>query len=160
MSPRAVEVALTRGMVALIDESDMPLVSGRRWQAVPGRNTWYARSATSCNGAFVGLRMHRVILSAPAGLEVDHINGNGLDNRRINLRLADRTLQRLNQKIRSDNQSGFTGVYRCKTTGRWAARLDVAGETFWLGRHDTPEEAARAYARRLAEIVRGYEVAS
>ncbi len=87
--------------------------------------------------------MHRVIASAPPGLEVDHINRNRLDNRRCNLRLTDHTGNMRNCSRNRRNTSGYKGVRRLGN--RWAARLKCDGEWCCLGWFNTPEEAAVAY---------------
>lgn len=87
--------------------------------------------------------MHRVIASAPPGLEVDHINRNRLDNRRSNLRLTDYTGNMRNCSRNRRNTSGYKGVRRLGN--RWAARLKCDGEWCCLGWFNTPEEAAVAY---------------
>lgn len=137
------EIPLTQGKVAVIDDADWPLVSGHKWRAAwsrrRGANTWYAW--TSVRGSTVG--MHRVIMAAPKGMLVDHRDGDGLNNRRSNLRLA--TFNQNNGHIVAPvrNRLGYRGVVKTPTSKRFHA---VIGK--WctdLGWYDTPEEAARAY---------------
>lgn len=75
-----VAIPLTRGKIALIDDQDLPVVEGRSWSAWPHRNSTYAMSS--------GGAMHALIMDTPKGMVTDHINGNGLDNRRKNLRVV------------------------------------------------------------------------
>jgi hypothetical protein len=94
--------------------------------------------------------MHRVILKASERTEVDHINGNKLDNRRENLRVATKSQNLGNQKIRSTNTSGFKGVNwkqwrKIRSSGAWTARISVGSKRIHLGYFSTAEEAARAY---------------
>jgi len=89
--------------------------------------------------------MHRVILDAPPAVEVDHINRNGLDNRRANLRLATRAENTRNAKLSRRNTSGFRGVSFDHFSGRWLAIVKSDGKTYRLGAFATPEEAAFAY---------------
>ncbi len=77
--------------------------------------------------------------------QVDHINGDRLDNRLCNLRCATDGENKRNMKRRADNRSGFKGVIYCKLTGRWRARIKVDGKIHELGRHNTPELAHAAY---------------
>ena len=90
--------------------------------------------------------MHRVILNAPPGVEVDHINGNGLDNRRSNLRLATRAQGQANRGRFKSNKSGYKGVHFDKQLGKWKLAFSA--------HFDTAEEAAQMYDR-IARIVFG-----
>jgi hypothetical protein len=87
--------------------------------------------------------MHRLILRVDANTQVDHRDGNGLNNTRGNLRPATHAQNQHNSRLRKDNQSGFKGVHR--QGNRWVARIRVDGEQKHLGSFRTPEEAARAY---------------
>ncbi len=122
---------------ALIDEQDAQL-AGFRWHLGGGG---YARRLEKGKWTF----MHRVIMQAPAGVEVDHINRNRLDNRRCNLRLADRAGNARNCKRNRRNTSGYKGVHRVGQGGRWAAAIRYEGGTFHLGVCATAEEAAVTY---------------
>ena len=81
------EIELTRDQVALVDDEDYPVLIKASWYALPRHNHWYAATSNS-NGGPVTVYMHRVIMDAPDGMQVDHINHNGLDNRRRNLRIC------------------------------------------------------------------------
>lgn len=136
----SMRIALTKGQSALVDAEDYPALACFNWCASFSRGKWYAKRAErGPDGRQYTIRMHRAILGVPPGTEVDHINGDGLDNRRENLRPATRAENIRNTKRRSRNTSGFKGVYRLE--GRWAA--SVARK--YLGLYDSPEEAARAY---------------
>jgi hypothetical protein len=89
--------------------------------------------------------LHRVIMSAPSGVEVDHINRQRLDNRRCNLRLADRGGNARNCGRNRKNTSGYKGVHRVGRNGRWGAAVVYEGENHWLGVFATAEEAAVTY---------------
>jgi hypothetical protein len=98
------------------------------------------------------LLLHRAILNAPVGLEVDHINGDGLDNRRSNLRLATREGNQRNRAARRDNTSGLKGVSLHVSTGKWQARIRTGGEQVYLGVFTTPEAAHEAYAEAAIRL--------
>ena len=147
--PGATWIPLTQGLFALVDEADVELVSGYTWHAKRASEArgWYAIAS---GRGLRRLRMHRLLLDEPTG-DVDHINGNGLDNRRSNLRPADRSHNLANSRKRADTSSRFKGVYFCRANGRWAAEA-TKGKKQFLGYHDAEEDAARAYdaaARRL-----------
>jgi hypothetical protein len=138
-----VEIPLTKGMVALVDDEDFALVASQgKWQAAQYKSLYYARRTIWVAGSWGVVRMHNLI----TGLEfVDHHNGNGLDNRRKNLRAANRSNNGHNASRRSDNTSGFKGVCRHRQSGKWAAAITVRGERVHLGLHEAPELAAQAY---------------
>lgn len=137
-SPGVLAVPLTRGLFALIDEADARLVDRLRWHAYWNGTRFYA--ARNAQGRKT-LLMHRVLLAAASGLLVDHANGDGLDNRRANIRLATKAQNAHNAKTQSNNTSGFRGVSWHRRAGRWMARAD----TTYLGLFDSPEAAARAH---------------
>lgn len=136
------EIPLTQGLVAIVDEAEVDAVlSAGPWHAVRDKGTWYARRS---NHRWYGqpTAMHSVLTGWPL---VDHVNGNGLDNRRSNLRPA--TVQQNNRNAArpSHNTSGFKGVSLYRRTGRWRASITVDGQAMHLGYFDAADEAARAY---------------
>lgn len=134
----AKEIQLTKGCVALVDEDDYEMLIGLgvRWCV----NDGYAFNTT--HG-----RMHRFILSAPEHSMVDHINGNKLDNRKVNLRLCTNSQNQANRKaVRGVSVfKGVTWQRRSSGTGFWKAQIIVNGEVKYLGAHRTDLEAAKAY---------------
>lgn len=141
-------VSLTKGYEALIDSADVPLVSKFNWCASVCRSTVYAVRGTRRGEKGYPARnicMHRVIANTPEGFETDHINGNGLDNRRCNLRSTSRAQNSVNTGIKKNNTSGYKGVDWSKTRKKWRARIRVNGERVGLGYYDSPEEAGAAY---------------
>jgi hypothetical protein len=141
-------VELTRGHIAIIDQSDIPLVSSYKWHSRPSRGTSYAvRNVRNTDGVFVGRGMHRDIAGIgdyDGTTSIDHIDRDGLNNRRSNLRVANATLQKLNQCVRQDNTSGANGIHM-RPWGKWQARIAVGGQRFSLGHFDTYGEAKRCY---------------
>ena len=87
--------------------------------------------------------MHRLIMDAPADLQVDHINGNPLDNRRCNMRLCTNQENHYNRQPIEGSTSRFKGVSR--TGKRWLARIHFGGREIYLGCFGTEEEAAKAF---------------
>jgi hypothetical protein len=141
---KTVEVPLTMGMVTIIDAVDAEVILRHGWQATPDRRrrTYHARRAvTGDDGNRHYIYMHRQIMGEPEGLLVDHIDRDGLNNRRYNLRTCDSEGNARNRSRRSDNTSGFTGVYRNKDCVGWIASINNK----YLGLYPTAEEAARAY---------------
>ena len=88
--------------------------------------------------------MHRVIMDAPDGVTVDHINGDGLDNQRENLRFATQVQQNMNRP-KYGGKSRYKGVYRRYDDRKWVAQISVGDKTQYLGSFKTQEEAAHVY---------------
>lgn len=142
------QIPLSRGLVALVDDADFDLVSAvGKWYANPSDRTFYARKNFSRGGRYFSVRMHTLITGWPL---VDHLNGNGLDNRRLNLRQATHSQNAMNRGMRSDNTSGYKGVGLRR--GAWTAEIYVHGVQHYLGRFLSAEEAARAYDAAAAEL--------
>jgi hypothetical protein len=144
-------VPLTRGYEAIIDAADAAFIGQWNWFAIPKSNTVYA-ARWGREGEPRTVRMHRELLSAPEDLGVDHINRNGLDNRRENIRLATRNQNMWNSGLQANNTSGFKGVTWRKRDKRWSATICVFGRPINLGNFRTAEEAHQAYARASAEM--------
>jgi hypothetical protein len=88
----------------------------------------------------------------PGFLQIDHINGNRLDNRISNLRAATSSQNGRNRKVNSNNTSGFKGVYYHKKARKWTAQIKSHGRSHYLGYFDTPELAHMAYGKAAAEL--------
>ncbi len=127
-------IPLTKGLYALIDEEDLPLVMGAdgddQWCAVKGARTWYARRFKRVKGKNTGQKMHRLIMGEPEGLSVDHINGEGLDNRKSNLRAIPQQANAWNRRNGDLPLSGFPHVYICGNRFRVIIRKDYKSHHF------------------------------
>lgn len=140
-------VPLTMGKEAVIDAADVPLVAGRNWCAEKATDTFYAVRTQKVGGKARHFRLHRVLTGATGRDHVDHVDGNGLNCRRSNMRLATHTENMRNSRRRRDNSSGVKGVTFDKWTGRWQAKISVDGRTVHLGRFSSIEAAAEAYRK-------------
>lgn len=136
------KIPLTRGKVALVDKIYYEQLSKLAWHAQKGGHTYYAVHSLNGGGC---LQMHRVILGLNDGdgQIADHINRNGLDNRKINLRITTRTINRYNCKMRNNNTSGYRGVN--KQGNQWRAKIGVQGHRKCCGIYNDPISAAVAY---------------
>jgi hypothetical protein len=143
------EIPLTKGKVAVIDDEDYESLARHRWITQEVRPTYKGRvyaskfyARASCRGP--ALLMHRLITSAPKGMDVDHIDGDGLNNRRCNLRICTRSQNQRNKRVA--NRNGFCGVVfkAKKKTNQYAAQITVDKKTVYVGYFDTAERAARA----------------
>lgn len=141
-------IDLTRGKTATVDDGDYDQLMRFKWATLKCRGGKYFYATTSRRlvpGKQVSVLMHRVIMNAPAGVFVDHINGDGLDNRRANLRLATRS-QNV-QNSRTYAKSGYKGAYwmPTKSGGYWYSNIHVGNKVKGLGRASSAEDAARLY---------------
>jgi HNH endonuclease/AP2 domain len=149
------EINLTHGYVSLIDDEDYPLISRSRWfLKIKKKKFFYARTATRVNGKTVHVDMHRLLMNPLPGVLVDHINGNGLDNQRCNLRLATNAQNQQNRFARHGGSSRFKGVNfdPSRPNKPWRSQIYCNGVKHYLGRFNTEEEAALVYdatAQRL-----------
>jgi hypothetical protein len=136
-------IALSRGLFALVDDEDYDRVTAiGKWYADPSGKTFYARKNFWRDGSYTSIRMHALI----TGIDnVDHANGNGLDNQKSNLRPATGSQNCQNRGIRSDNSSGFKGVYWSRQRGKWVASIWFDGRERHLGVFTDPAAAAHAY---------------
>jgi len=143
------EIPLTQGKFAKVDDADYESLNQYKWCVTKDGNTHYAvRGIWMPNSKqTIPIRMHRVILKAPKNIEVDHRNGNGLDNRRSNLRLCTSGQNTMHQKLNGNNTTGFKGVTLDRRAIRklYWARIQVNNKRISLGCYSTPEAAARVY---------------
>lgn len=138
------EIPLSSSMVAIVDDADYDHLSSVKWWVNKSRVPYAVREIVR-NGVRTILRMHRVIMDAPKEMEVDHINGNSLDNRRANLRLASHSENVKNRKRARNNKSGIIGVHWKKAAKKWAAAISINGVSTYLGCFSSKEEAGRVY---------------
>lgn len=138
----AKEIPLTRGLVTIVDDADYDYLMHWKWHAV--KHGGYSFCAASWNGGD-RLLMHRLILGLDDSLEVDHRDGNALNNRRYNLRTATRSQNLFNRKVQKNNKSGYKGVYFRNERGTWQATINFEGKMYRLGSYKTDVDAALAY---------------
>lgn len=137
-------IPLTQGKYAIVDDCDYEWLSQWKWCAERNRDTFYAqRRVRRPGGLRLTIRMHRLVANPPPNMMVDHVNRDGLDNRRCNLRVCTHAQNQLNHKRHRTNSSGYRGVLFHR--GKWVAKISVNGKPRHLGTFETPEEAARAY---------------
>ena len=125
-------IKVTQGKAAIVDDDDFEFLAARKWSYKQG----YAVR-------FRNIFMHNEIMKPDSGFEVDHINGDGLDNRRANLRTSTHADNMKNQRRRSDNISGYKGV--SPHSNRWRAYIYINGRYINLGVFADALSAAKAY---------------
>jgi len=142
------QIETPSGVSALIDDGDASLVREFRWFEHRAKSKVYLRG-------YKGLRrnglvyLHHVICRRSPGMEIDHINGDGLDNRRANLREVDRTHNNANRKY-------VRGCHFEKRTGMWRAEISKNGVRYRLGRFPTMQNARDAYRAKKAALYPGF----
>jgi len=153
-------IRLYCGLEVSVSAEDASRLRAHKWHALRGGNTVYARSSVKFGDAFRSVLMHRMILGAEAGNLVDHIDGNGLNNQRSNLRLA--TPQQNAWNRRGRGESKYQGVRRIN--GKWAAFVSPSGLDIYLGTYATERQAASVAAaaaqRVYGEFAQKHEIAA
>ncbi len=140
-------IYLGEGEWTIVEPQDYYWLSRYQWSIIGNGRKFYAiRNIVVRPRKTKILNLHRAIMDAPAGLMVDHKNGDSLDNRRANLRLATRAQNVQNSQKRSTKTtSRFIGINLEKKSGRWAVKIVYEGKRLWLGRFKDELEAAKAY---------------
>jgi hypothetical protein len=133
-------IDLKGGYRAIVDDEDYEFLSQSNWSR---NNKGYACKKVRINGKPRNCYMHRVLLNAQKGESVDHINGNRLDNRRENMRLATVSQNAMNRALSSRGNNRYKGVSLHK--GKYEAKIRFNKKYIYLGRHVKEEEAAKAY---------------
>lgn len=134
------ELVISAGHVVQVDEEDLPELSQHRWTYIPracGHGAYAARWVKK-DGKRKTVYMHRQLMNDPPG-EVDHEDGDGLNNRRYNLRLASRNQNNVNR----DHTNTYRGVYPFRK--KWKSQAKVNGKNVHIGVFTNPIDAARAY---------------
>lgn len=149
---RRIDVSTSRlpNTFAMVDDEDFDSLSKYKWRAKENCRTFYADRPTKPSKKQGKVRkqskvqMHRSILSAPRGMEVDHIDGDGLNNQKSNLRLCTKSQNQHNRRPQC-NKSGFKGVVWHKRNKRWQSQLMLEGRYVYLGTYFCLIKAAKAY---------------
>lgn len=139
------KIPLTRGMFAVVDDEDFDWLNQWKWHAKPGTTTFYASRWDYSNPIKKkNILMHRHILGVDdRSVLVDHVDHNGLNNTRKNLRKCTHSQNMWNRTINTCNKAGFKGV--CRNGSSFSAEIQISGKRVYLGTFDTAEEAARHY---------------
>ena len=152
------EIKLTKGKTALVDDSDFNRLSKEKWFLLESRSKKTGALLTSYAYRRQGNRtvyMHREILDLHKGELGDHINGNGLDNQRNNLRRATAS-QNVANSQKTKGMSKYRGVSYHPQTGRWRAMICKDGIQSYLGLFGSEEEAAQVYNQTALSVFGGF----
>jgi hypothetical protein len=141
------------GKFALVDDEDFEELNQRKWRLHP---YGYAHSYT--NGSHATRKdifMHRIITNCPPDKQIDHKDGNGLNNQEYNLRICTVGQNAKNRKVRVNSKSGYKGVYARKR-GYFQASINVDNKFIHIGMFRDPISAAHAYDKKAKEVCGGF----
>jgi hypothetical protein len=146
------EIRLTQGKVALVDDDDFEALNKFKWYASKDKNTHYAdRHSTYVDGKRKTIRMHCEIIGALSGLVTDHIDGNGLNNQKSNLRIVT-IRQNCQNKKGIIKSSEYPGVRWRNNRNKWEAGIKLSGKDKFLGHFISETEAFDAYRKAVETI--------
>lgn len=145
------KIPLTRGQFAIVDEADYDWLNQWNWYAEKAPHTFYALRTVRIDGKKKSIRMHRLIMNTPADMETDHIDGEGLNNRRYNLRNATHQDNMINCARWKSGTSKYRGVSWHITEKKWYAQITVNYKNIYIGCFDTEIEARDAYEAYRSE---------
>ena len=151
------KIELTQGKTTLVDDEDYEMLSKFKWHAIKQRNTYYAsRALLEKQPRPAKIGMHRELmkleLTSNPDKQVDHIDGDGLNNQKLNLRLVTKRGNQQNNHIKKTSR--FCGVYWNKASGKWHVQIKINGKVRYIGQFIDENLAAKEYEKfsRVAEI--------
>lgn len=151
-------IPLTQDKFALCDDEDYDALTRYSWFAVECSGHWYAARKARVDGRQVVVYMHRHIMGASALPVIDHIDRNGLNNTRTNLRFATRAQNMANTARRKRSSTGYRGVVWCARLGQYRAQIGVNDRKLMLGTHRSARAAAHAYDEAAKELFGDFAV--
>lgn len=138
------KIPLSKGHHAVIDDDDYGTISKHKWYATSagdGRKIYAYRKTRTANGKRTQIAMHREIVAPPDSVCIDHINGDSLDNRRCNLRIATPSQNQQNRGLQRNNKSGARGVFWCADLKKWRSSIQANNKRRHLGDFSNIEDA-------------------
>jgi hypothetical protein len=152
------KIKLSKGYEAIVDAEDLPVLTKHKWHVMisADKSQVYARrSVYMGNGRTLKVYMHRQLALAERHEQVDHINGITLDNRKKNLRKCTQAENTYNTKRRTNNTSGYKGIYKKKySSGRqvYCSSIQYNGKSIHIGTFDKIDDAIKAYDKKAKEL--------
>jgi len=140
------KIPLTQGKFALVDDEDFEYLTQWKWTYNP---LGYAYRKSQHKNKVTCVYMHCFILNEKY---IDHKNGNGLDNRKKNLRKCNHFTNKFNRPKQSNNTSGYKGVTKSPTPGKWIAQIAAYKKHIYLGTFKTAKEAHEAYVKAAKKM--------
>ena len=145
-------IPLTQGLYVLVDDEDFEYLNQWNWYAHKQGNTYYAKRTTGKDYKVIIVHMHRVISNVPTNKIVDHVDGNGLNNQKDNLRVCNKAQNGMNRPKQNNNTSGYKGVGWDKSRNKWKAQITLDGKNRLIGRFENLQDAARAYNNEAVKL--------
>jgi hypothetical protein len=139
------KIPLTKGLFVKVDPQDYIWLSQFRWHCKVNKDAIYAVRTIQVKGRSKRIYLHRLLMNTPPGMVCDHINHDGLDNRKANLRNCTIAQNNANRRSSQNASSKYIGVSRDKRRDKWVAHIKKDGEDQYLGSFDVEEDAARAH---------------
>lgn len=146
------QISLTQGKTTLVDDDMFEELSKHKWYAHLEHKIWYAARGTEIKDKKTLIYIHRAIMNAQAGQQIDHRNNDGLDNRRCNLRFCTRSQNQQNGRGKSQHTSKYKGVSWYKKDKKWGVKIGTKYKRLFLGYFDNEIEAAKVYDRKAEEL--------
>jgi hypothetical protein len=145
LTQMAKEIILTQGKVAIVDDEDFEYLNQWKWHIhKQNRSNYYARTVIYINKKRIPVVMHRLLVKCD-GYIIDHITGDGLDNRKCNIRVCTRSENPINRRVNINNLSGYKGVSWFKPEQKWRAQIQYRKIVYYLGCFEKRIDAAKAY---------------
>lgn len=144
------QIKLTQGKYAIVDDDMFEYLNQWKWSC--SSDEYAVRSGRKVGNKRPYIFMHRLILGTKNEYISDHINGNKLDNRKLNLRFATISENNHNRKLNRNNTSGYKGVYWYKSKGYWRAQVRNNGKRILIGYFKTLKEAVKAYNKVVYKL--------
>jgi len=150
------QIPLTKGKFALVDDEDYKYLNQFKWWAKKGKKNFYAVRKNYSYKKPKLIRMHREIMNPPENMFIDHINHNGLDNQRKNLRIVTNQQNMMNQQLRKNTSSKFKGVRFFKLNKLWQSYIGHNQKQIHIGFFKKEIDAAIAYNQKAKELFGSY----
>ena len=149
------KIKLSQGKYTLVDNEDYDFLNQWKWSCAKKRGLMYAYRKENGRQDGKTLHMHRVVMKSPEDKNIvtDHINGNGLDNRRINLRLVDFSVNSLNRSKGTNSTRNRFGAGVNKKGKKFVAQICILSKNRHIGTFDTKEEAQKAYLKAQKKAI-------
>ena len=137
------EIQLNKGIITIVDDEDFEYLNQWKWYLLKSKTNYYAIRTSKPENKLI--QLHRVVIQAKQGEIVDHVNGDKLDNRKINLRICTKAQNNQNRKTSKLNKSGYNGVSWCIRNKKWVTQIQYENKKIHIGYYIDLIDAAKAF---------------